>query len=74
MAYRDYRYNVVVDKYTHIFTIDNSDRPFVEELFSEGFHLREEMVKKLMHDYNYSRPLMFDTLVATDNAPKNTVF
>jgi hypothetical protein len=74
MAYRDYRYNVVVDKYTHIFTIDNSDRPFVEELFEEGFQVREAIVEKLIHDYNYSWPLLFDPLVATDNAPKNTVF
>jgi hypothetical protein len=48
MAYRDYWYNVVVDKYTNIFTIDNSDRPFVEELF------KEVITRKLMHDYNYS--------------------
>jgi hypothetical protein len=73
MAYRDYRYNVVVDKYTHIFTIDNSDRPFVEELFEEGFQVREAIVEKLIHDYNYSWPLLFDPLVATDNAPKNIV-
>lgn len=74
MAYREYRYNVVVDKYTHIFTIDNSDRPFVEELFKEGHQTAEEMVKKLIHDSHYSWPLMFDPLVAVDNAPKNTVF
>lgn len=74
MAYREYRYNVVVDKYTHIFTIDNSDRPFVEELFEEGFKVREAIVEKLIHAYNYSWPLMFDPLVATDNAPKNIVF
>lgn len=74
MAYREYRYNVVVDKYTHIFTIDNSDRPFVEELFKEGLHIREAIVEKLIHDYNYSWPLLFEPLVATDNAPKNTVF
>lgn len=73
MAYREYRYNVVVDKYTHIFTIDNSDRPFVEELFEEGFKVREAIVEKLIHDYNYSWPLMFDPLVAVDNAPKNIV-
>jgi hypothetical protein len=74
MAYRDYRYNVVVDKYTHIFTIDNSDRPFVEELFEEGFQVREAIVEKLMNEYNYSRPLLFDPLVAADNVAKNTVF
>lgn len=74
MAYREYRYNVVVDKYTHIFTIDNADRPFVEELFKEGHQTAEELVKTIMRDYNYSWPiLMFDPLVATDNAPKNII-
>lgn len=73
MAYRDYQYNVVVDKYTHIFTIDDSDRPFVEELFKEGHHAGEAIVKKLIHDYNYSWPMMFEPLIAVDNAPKNIV-
>jgi hypothetical protein len=74
MAYREYAYNIVVDKYTHIFTIDNSDRPFVEQLFKEGYLAEDAITRKLIHDYNYSWPLMFDTLVTTDNAPKNTVF
>jgi hypothetical protein len=74
MAYREYAYNIMVDKYTHIFTIDNSDRPFVEELFEEGFQVREAIVEKLMNEYNYSRPLLFDPLVAADNVAKNTVF
>lgn len=73
MAYRDYRYIVVVDKYTHIFTIDNSDRPFVEELFKEGFQVREAIVEKMIHEYNYSWPMMFEPLIAVDNAPKNIV-
>lgn len=73
MAYRDYQYNIVVDKYTHIFTIDDSDRPFVEELFKEGHHAGEAIVKKLIHDYNYSWPMMFEPLIAVDNAPKNIV-
>lgn len=74
MTYRDYAYNVLVDKYTHIFTIDNSDRPFVEQLFREGHQTAEELVKNIMRDYNYSWPiLMFDPLVATDNAPKNII-
>lgn len=73
MAYREYAYNIVVDRYTHIFTIDNSDRPFVEQLFKEGHLAEEAITRKLIHDYNYSWPLMFDTLVATDNAPKNII-
>jgi hypothetical protein len=75
MAYRDYRYNVVVDKYTNIFTIDNSDRPFVEELFKEGQLTEEAITRELMHDYNYSWPMMFETLYnGYDILPKNTVF
>lgn len=73
MAYRDYQYNIVVDKYTHIFTIDDSDRPFVEELFKEGHQAGENIVKKLIHDYNYIWPMMFEPLIAVDNAPKNIV-
>ena len=74
MAYREYAYNIVVDRYTHIFTIDNSDRPFVEQLFKEGHLAEEAITRKLIHDYNYSWPiLMFDPLVATDTAPKNII-
>lgn len=74
MAYRDYAYNIVVDKYTHIFTIDNSDRQFVEQLFKEGHLAEEAITRKLIHDYNYSWPLMFDTLYnGYDVSPKNIV-
>lgn len=74
MAYREYAYNIVVDKYTHIFTIDNSDRPFVEQLFKEGHLAEETITRKLIHDYNYSWPLMFDTLYnGYDVSPKNIV-
>lgn len=74
IAYREERHFVVVDKYTHIFTIDNADRPFVEELFKEGHQTADELVRKMIHDYNYSWPMLFDPLVAVDNAPKNTIF
>lgn len=74
MAYREYRYNVVIDKYTNIFTIDNSDRPFVEQLFKEGHLTGEAITRKLIHDYNNSWPLMFETLYnGYDISPKSTV-
>ena len=68
-GYRDYRYNVTVDKYTNIFTIDNSDRPFVEALFKEGHKTQEAITQRLLREYSW--PLMFEHLCVADNGPKN---
>jgi hypothetical protein len=40
--------NIKIDNHTNIYVIDNSDRPFVEELFKEGLLTQEFLSKRLI--------------------------
>ena len=58
-------HNIMINEYTNIYEIDNSDRPFVEELFKEGHLTSEFMTKKLMRERGLL--LGFGKLYAADN-------